>query len=217
MHVDGFPILEKTQDPNLSAPHESHFFKITQTFGGYIPITRGIRIAALTRVGANIQIVRNSATYPDRLFFLGGVDSMRGWTLNSFVPQDDVDRISATAHLPDTKSSDGAGLSQVPNPDKFTANTTPIRGGNLMVNERIEVRIPIRSPVETVIFGDIGNLWRDPTYPFDNRRLPMRADVGTGLRVQTPVGPLAVDYGINVTREASYEDFGALNFAIGLF
>jgi len=45
----------------------------------------------------------------------------------------------------------------------------------------------------------------------------MRAAVGTGLRVQTPVGPLAVDYGVNVTRDSSYEDFGAFNFAIGLF
>jgi outer membrane protein assembly factor BamA len=44
----------------------------------------------------------------------------------------------------------------------------------------------------------------------------MRAAVGTGVRVQTPVGPLAIDYGINVTRE-TYEDFGAFNFAIGLF
>jgi outer membrane translocation and assembly module TamA len=44
----------------------------------------------------------------------------------------------------------------------------------------------------------------------------MRADVGSGVRVQTPVGPLAVDYGINVTR-LSYEDFGAVNFSVGLY
>jgi outer membrane protein assembly factor BamA len=215
-HVDAFPILEKTTDPNQTPPHESHFFKLTQTFGGYIPITRGIRIAALTRLGANIQIATNSATYPDRLFFLGGGDSMRGWTLNSFLPEDDVERTEADKNKPDTVSADPAKLSQVKNGEKFDQNTIPIRGGNLMVNERIEVRIPIRSPVETVVFTDIGNLWRDPTWPFDHGKFPMRADVGTGLRVQTPVGPLAVDYGFNVTRQ-SYEDIGAINFAIGLF
>jgi outer membrane translocation and assembly module TamA len=41
--------------------------------------------------------------------------------------------------------------------------------------------------------------------------------VGSGVRVQTPVGPIALDYGINLTRQVAYEDFGALNFAIGLF
>jgi outer membrane protein assembly factor BamA len=44
----------------------------------------------------------------------------------------------------------------------------------------------------------------------------LRADVGLGLRVQTPVGPLVFDYGFNVTRK-SYEDVGAFHFAIGLF
>jgi outer membrane translocation and assembly module TamA len=85
-----------------------------------------------------------------------------------------------------------------------------------MVNERIEVRIPVRGPFETVVFSDIGNLWIDPKYPFEKGVFPMRVAVGTGIRVQLPVGPLALDYGINVTREP-YEDFGALNFAIGLF
>jgi len=42
------------------------------------------------------------------------------------------------------------------------------------------------------------------------------AAVGSGLRAQTPVGPLAVDYGFDVTRK-SYEDIGAIDFAIGLF
>ena len=46
--------------------------------------------------------------------------------------------------------------------------------------------------------------------------MSMRADVGVGMRVLTPVGPLVFDYGINVTKR-SYEDFGAFHFAIGLF
>ena len=47
--------------------------------------------------------------------------------------------------------------------------------------------------------------------------------MGTGLRFQTPVGTVAVDYGINLSRYINptafheLEDFGALQFAIGLF
>jgi outer membrane protein assembly factor BamA len=217
-HVDGFPLQNPDQlGSGIQKINESHFFKFTQTFSGYIPLPKGIRFAALTRVGANVQITPNSATYPDRLFFMGGVDSMRGWNLNSFIPQDDVDRIFQDRDKPDfVPDQTQAGQPLVANANKFTANTKPIRGGNLMVNERLELRIPIRGPFETVIFGDIGNLWIDPAYPLRKGVIPLRAAVGTGLRVQTPVGPLAVDYGFNVTREA-YEDVGALNFAIGLF
>lgn len=220
-HVDAFPTeanIASTRARGLTSPPESHFFKLTQTFGGYIPLPKGLRIAALTRLGVNVQITPNSQTYPDRLFFMGGVDTMRGWTLNSFIPQDNVDRIYASRGLPDRiqdpNSTDPNAT--VVNPNKFTAATQPIRGGNFMANERIELRIPVRGPFETVLFGDIGNLWIDPNYPFTKGAFPMRVAVGSGVRVQTPVGPLAVDYGFNVTKQ-SYEDIGAINFAIGLF
>jgi outer membrane protein insertion porin family len=216
-HVDGYPIQTDTAPGQRVQPFkESHFFKFTQTFGGYIPLPKGLRIAALTRIGSNVQITSDSTTYPDRLFFMGGVDSMRGWNLNSFIPQDDVDRIFATQNLPDDIADPGDATKTIPNPDKYTPASRPIRGGNLMMNERIELRIPIRGPFETVIFGDLGNLWIDPEYPFRRGKFPIRAAVGSGIRVQTPVGPLAVDYGINITKQP-YEDFGAINFAIGLF
>ncbi len=227
-HVDAFPLGSRDESVDR-ARTESHFFKLTQTFGGYVCLTRcgtrpsqeaaskgSIRIAALTRLGANVQITPTSATYPDRLFFMGGVDSMRGWNLNSFLPQDDVDRVFKAKDLPDTIADPSNPTQQIPNTGKFTANTKPIRGGNLMINERVELRIPVRGPFETVLFCDFGNLWTDPAYPFVRGKFPMRAAVGSGVRVQTPVGPLAVDYGFNVTRE-DYEDVGAINFAIGLF
>lgn len=218
-HVDAYPTeanLSNARARGLSAPPESHFFKLTQTFAGYIPLPKGLRIAALTRIGVNLQITSTSQTYPDRLFFMGGVDTMRGWTLNSFIPQDNVDRIYASKDLPESLPDPSNPGQTIPNANKFTPATQPIRGGNLMANERIELRIPVRGPFETVLFGDIGNLWIDPNYPFDKKVFPMRVAIGSGVRVQTPVGPLAVDYGFNVTKE-SYEDVGAINFAIGLF
>lgn len=220
-HVDGYPTeaslrAARSASPPKPEPPESHFFKFTETFGAYLPLPKGMRFAALTRLGLNSQILNGSKTYPDRLFFMGGVDSMRGWNLNSFIPQDEADRIFRDQTLPDMVPSTKNPSVLVPNPDKFTAATNPIHGGDLMANERIELRIPVRGPFETVVFGDFGNLWSDPTYPFRTGSFPIRADVGSGIRVQTPVGPLAVDYGFNVTRKP-YEDVGALNFAIGLF
>jgi len=57
-----------------------------------------------------------------------------------------------------------------------------------MVNERVELRIPSRGPFETVVFVDMGNLWVDPAYPFQKGVIPIRAAVGSGIPLQTPVG-----------------------------
>jgi len=189
----------------------SHFVRLTQTFAGYIPITSKITLALELRLGENVRMSDCTSTdpsnpappfcsYPDRLFFMGGFDSMRGWLQDTFIPQDYADQIAKNPNL--CVSSD-------------TNCVIPLRGGNLMINPRAELRFPIRGPIDGAIFADVGNLWFDPTYIFDHA-LVFRADVGPGVRVQTPVGPLVFDYGINVTRRP-YEDFGAFHFAIGLF
>ena len=195
--------------------YESHFFRLTQTIAGYVPLTKTITFAAELRLGENVTpwcferpapmpptpLAHWSCTYPDRLFFMGGFDSMRGWLQDSFIPQDYVDQIRQNNSLCINNQTNCTGV--------------PIRGGNLMFNPRAELRFPIRLPIEASIFGDLGNLWVDPSYPFSHP-FALRADVGAGVRVDTPVGPLVFDYGINVTKQ-SYEDFGAFHFAIGLF
>ncbi len=212
-HVDDFPVFKRADALNT---FEGHFLRFTETFAGYIPLPRGMRIAAEVRIGTNIQLTNTSQTYPDRLFFMGGTESMRGWQLSSFVPQDDIDRIRADATKPDQVLNPTTGK-YAANPDKFTIASQPVRGGNLMINPRLELRIPVVTPVEAALFTDVGNMWRRASYPFDTGKFPIRASVGAGVRIQTPVGPLALDYGINVTRHTEYEDFGAFHFAIGLF
>jgi outer membrane protein insertion porin family len=191
----------------------SHFVRLTQTFAGYIPLVGGTSLALELRLGENVRVAPcnyvNSApdqqnpaycTYPDRLFFMGGFDSMRGWLQDTFMPQDYADEIHANPSLCVKSSTDCL---------------IPIRGGNLMINPRAELRFPLYGAIDAALFADFGNLWVDPGYAF-NHPFVMRADVGPGVRLQTPVGPLVFDYGINVTRRI-YEDFGAFHFAIGLF
>jgi len=188
-HADAIPMAGTQAD-------EGHFLRLSQTFSGYVPITTKIGLALTLRLGEIIQLVPTSHTYPDRYFFMGGFDSIRGFQQESMIPQDAVDQIN------------GSG-------GKIQPSDIAIRGGNLLVNPRAELRIPIAGPFETVIFFDTGNLWQNATYPFEHG-ISMRAAAGTGIRIQTPVGPLALDYGFNLIKQ-SYEDIGALNFAIGLF
>lgn len=218
-HVDAFPVSEE-RGITAGIARESHFLKVVQTISGYIPIYKRLRLALSVRAGANVQITRDSVTYPDRLFFLGGADSMRAWYQTTFMPQDDADQVYADRDKPSTIANPNAGQPNqpdtLPNPDKFTERSRPVRGGNLLFNPRAELRIPLSGAIETVGFLDLGNLWTDIAYPFEKREFPMRYAVGTGLRLQTPVFPIVFDVGFNPSRRY-FERSWAFNFAIGLF
>jgi outer membrane protein assembly factor BamA len=215
--VNSYPVAT----PNLSEfdippQYFAHFFRLTQTIRGYIPIAPGVTFASELRLG---EVISTSCsvlgagsspappycTYEDRLFFMGGFDSMRGWLQDSFIPQDYVDQIAAGAIQCTNNQTNCPGVI--------------VRGGNLMINPRFELRFPIYAPLEGAVFTDIGYLWADPTHILKEsfvHNIAPRADVGAGIRVDTPVGPIVFDYGINVTKR-SYEDLGAFHFAIGLF
>jgi outer membrane protein assembly factor BamA len=212
--VNSYPVATSGIDPTLQ--FQSHFLRLTQTLAAYVPITKTISFAAELRLGEIVntsscealQSTRSNGTtlaaptyctYPDRQFYMGGFDSMRGWLQDAFIPQELVNNIDA-GKLVCTSQSNCA---------------VPLRGGNFMVNPRFELRFPVRAPLDAALFTDVGNLWNDPADVF-TPTFVLRADVGLGLRVQTPVGPLVFDYGFNVTRK-SYEDLGAFHFAIGLF
>jgi outer membrane protein insertion porin family len=233
-HIDWTSISSPScaVDPSVCNATEGHSFRFTETFAGYIPITKTVRLAGEFRFGVNVQTTPDSSTYPDRLFFLGGSDTMRGWLQDTFVPQEYADQLQLAAsptrvsiHNLGRRTPFGA-LQGVQTSTPFSIADVGLRGGNLMVNPRLELRIPIKEPLETVIFGDAGNLWLDPLDPIKHPSdITLAYSAGTGLRLQTPIGPIAIDYGINLSRlfssasnpRRSYEEFGAFDFSIGLF
>jgi len=176
----------------------SDFLRLTATAAGYVRLTEGgIAIAISVRGGRIQQLVMNSKTYPDRLFFLGGVDSLRGFLADSLVPEDIAQEI-----LHPTKPE-----------NQLTINDVRIRGGDVFINPRLELRIPVSGVWEWGIFLDTGNVWVEPKN-FDP--LALRYAAGAGLRVGTPIGPIAFDYGFNLLRR-EWEDRGNFHFSIGLF
>ena len=62
--------------------------------------------------------------------------------------------------------------------------------GNSMVMGTIEIRFPVVNKVQGAIFTDFGGAWDRGWGPKN-----MKASVGFGLSVQTPVGPIRVDVG----------------------
>lgn len=187
-HVNAYSLEE-----NLDLT--SHFMHYLARVAGYLRLSdSGFAFAASLGVGYNQQLQDGSQTYPDRFFFMGGADSLRGFLQASLVPEDIAQNILD------------------PN-NPLTINEVTIRGGDVSINPRTELRIPISGTWQTALFVDAGNLWLDaqrvdPTV--------LRYAAGSGLRAATPIGPLALDYGINLDRRP-WEDFGAFHFSIGLF
>ena len=180
----------------------SDFLRMTGVMTGYVRLTkRGMTFAASVRAGRAVQLSSDSKTYPDRLFFLGGIDTIRGFLPDSVVPQDVAEKIAKDASLPND------------DPAKLTVGQVAIRGGDVFVNPRTELRIPLTSLVQTTVFLDMGNVWVEPQ---NFAPWKLRYAAGTGIRVGTPIGPIAFDYGINLDRRV-WEDFGAFHFSIGLF
>ena len=81
--------------------------------------------------------------------------------------------------------------------------------GLLVFNE--EWRIPIYRQLKGVLFFDAGNVWEragdiDPT--------DLRPVLGAGLRLDTPIGPLRVEYGRKLDRRPD-ESRGEIYLSIG--
>ncbi len=85
------------------------------------------------------------------------------------------------------------------------------QGGNAMLLFNAELRVPVYRGFGLVGFVDAGNV-----YPQINDLEPgsFRYAVGIGLRYHTPVGPLRLDYGINVSPRAG-ERRSELHFTLG--
>ncbi|MCX5717983.1 MAG: outer membrane protein assembly factor BamA [Nitrospirae bacterium] len=90
------------------------------------------------------------------------------------------------------------------------ANGSPT-GGNAYVLTNLELRTYIGKSFGFVTFFDGGNVWRKPG---DIKFSEMKYTAGAGIRYNTPVGPLRIDYGHKLNREKG-ESSGEVHFSIG--
>jgi len=84
-------------------------------------------------------------------------------------------------------------------------------GGNAFVLTNVELRASIGKGFGLVTFMDGGNVWRRNS---DIKISEMKYTAGIGIRYNTPVGPLRVDYGHKLDRETG-ESAGEVHFSIG--
>jgi len=79
--------------------------------------------------------------------------------------------------------------------------------GNSMLRGTVEYRIPIQKRIQAVLFYDIGYAWdKRDQHAFDLGL--MESGYGVGLRINSPLGPIKLDYGKGKQRSRFHFSFG---------
>ncbi len=186
------------------------FIKGTAAWHHYMATPLGGVLATRVLLGAATPYGGSRAKGPDGVpyddrFFAGGATTVRGYDHNILGPQvanqDELDRLNYTQDnlLPDN----------------------PARGGNYLMLTNVEWRFPLpllsRWKLSSVLFFDGGNVWArlsdlrwrafrltsdpgDPTAVGTTKVWDYRYSWGTGLRLDTPFGPVRVDVGFPLKR-----------------
>jgi outer membrane protein insertion porin family len=126
-------------------------------------------------------------------FFLGGLDSLRGFEYRSVGPEG-------------TRPLDSACSAYSTDPED------DVIGGDKMMLFNFEYLFPIikAAKIRGLVFFDMGNAWeKGDFYDFD-----LRKSVGWGVRWNSPFGPLRVEWGLNLDPEDD-EDSSQFEFSVG--
>jgi outer membrane protein assembly complex protein YaeT len=169
----------------------SKFFATYQRYKTFAPGTTVLKDTTLA-FSARIGLARefrpadrnNDGTITDserRLpiserFFSGGATTLRGFRYDTAGPQD----VLFNPNQPTGKDK------------PFVLPTLIPVGGDAQVILNFELRYPLTQRLRLVPFYDLGNVFRRVS---DIRWSGMTNTVGLGLRVNTPLGPVGVDYG----------------------
>lgn len=150
---------------------------------------------------------RHESLPADRLFYSGGINSMRGWSVRTLGP----------GGSPEVNSG------------------YPSQFGNLRLEANAELRFPIWGIFDGAVFMDAGNVWYTPDihgvpesaeFRFDSFVPQIALNTGLGLRLNLSVLVLRLDWGIqlrNPNKPAGERwviakpkwNNSALNFGIG--
>lgn len=187
------------------------FLKVFGLATAYVPVTKVVGIALSARAGRIFPLLTGAVTPPVRRFFLGGATSMRGFNEDQLIAEDlraqyrtEV-RECASLAVQDGCSSPAKAIG--------AGRQVPSQGGELFALFKTELRFPALAGFDLGLFFEAGNLFLSAPTVF-----PLRTVAGAGLRYVTPIGPLAVDVGVNLAPDVALnEPRAVVHFNIGVF
>ena len=173
---------------------EFSFITVTPELRGYLPVTQQLTLAARVRYG---RLLSGDGLPITERYFSGGASNHRGFPQRRLSPSD-----------PDRPPTTPEGCVLPGDKDNPCENNGPVGiGGEALLEASLEARMDLFHLREqwfgVVLFTDAGRVTTRPDYldPFAVDELFWAA--GTGLRYNTPVGPLRFDLGYRLNR---YDD-----------
>jgi outer membrane protein assembly factor BamA len=188
----GFMTSASTEysSPALGSSDTVNYVKAVGDFSAYFPLGKTV-LAQQVRSGYIWNLFMTSGTVIPQLkaFVLGGRSTIRGFNVTETVP-----RFSDLQN--GLVSSNGAASYE------------------LFYLSKTEWRVPIVGNFGVAIFYDGGHI----EYSNFTQNFFWRDSVGLGLRYNTPVGPVSIEYGYKLNRDLSRgETPGEFHFSIGVF
>jgi outer membrane protein insertion porin family len=181
----------KTFDPSTPLLHDT-----TLAFSGRIGLASTFRAADRNGDGV-IDDSERRLPISER-FFSGGATTLRGFKFETAGPQivfEPAPTANDSCLNPDRKP-----------PNQCTLPTLIPLGGDAMAVFNFELRYPLSSRVRLVPFYDLGNVFNRVS---DFRYGNMTSSVGVGVRINTPLGPIGVDYGRLLNPPSFFTNSGA--------
>jgi outer membrane protein insertion porin family len=169
---------------------DKQFYKLEFKTGWYF---RGIRkgdvLEVVGRTGVAQTLMDEDVPFYER-FYLGGLYSLRGFEFRSISPRE-----------------------QMPNGEYYDE---PV-GGDTYWFGSVEYSTPIFEQergigVRVAVFYDIGNVLVDP---WDWKWRNFSDNYGFGLRLNLPIGPIRLDYGIPIHHDQFNSGDGQFQFGVG--
>ena len=169
----------------------------------YVATRRGQVVAARVRAGwvragtFTFLLGPADVVHPEKRFFSGGANSVRGFAQNQLGPRVlTVDPspllIGETGTVPCTPAEVmNLTCNANPLPDGTFGTPRPT-GGDLVLEGGLEYRISLGRSLEAAIFTDFGRIW---TEPGSGKVSPLEISPGVGVRYLSPAGPIRVDVG----------------------
>jgi outer membrane protein insertion porin family len=173
------------EDAALTLGSEVQFVKATASTSWFFSPHPVVVFAFSARGGMAKEFGDTSLVPLGERFYLGGLSTVRGYR---------QDTLGMLRVIPDPGSP---GNVMVDPDSTLSASGDPI-GGNVMLMTNIEARIALPAHLGLVFFLDGGNVW---TKPSTVNLQEMKFSVGAGIRYNTPVGPLRLDWAYKLRHE----------------
>ena len=159
------------------------YLRIAPEVRGYLPLGPGRVLAARLLLGGLSPLGGSTQTPVTQRFFLGGLDSVRGYGSLRLSP---MVRVNTCSVLPCHNPGNSIGVVDIP------------VGGDGMLEGTLELRNKITEHLGVVAFVDAGEVTLDP-WQFDLSPGTLAITPGLGLRLSTPLGALRADFAYRLT------------------